>query len=397
MVSFLLTFMSYLCFVSCNDDVDFSADGYLFKSNTTTVYNHPNGKAIGEYEIDKKCPYIEVADSFVVDGWIQTSLTGFDGDVYLKVSDLHKMTASERYRNVKGIPSLLTLKWWNQLTEDLDLPSLGLWVLWATLVLGVILVFCYLRGVSFSTIALLLLGVNMCELLYFLTYDGDRIWYFADNSHILIVLSMFVSIILLIIFQIRALELFLKVSSRVVPVNSFFMTILVVVCLFLLGLMCDSMIKMPSEFAAKWFWGFLIIVGVLYGLYSKSIVEGIASAVLYITTYLSIFVVLSYNLSTFIFIVILYNLIKNSPKIAYSMLNSFANSTGGGNGELVTLYVHGFGRAKGYITSGGTAFDFSGGTGVAYDVGGLWVMADGFDGREETIRKWNDGSHPARL
>ena len=74
-----------------------------------------------------------------------------------------------------------------------------------------------------------------------------------------------------------------------------------------------------------------------------------------------------------------------------------ANSTGGGNGELVTLYVHGFGRAKGYITSGGTAFDFSGGTGVAYDVGGLWVMADGFDGREETIRKWNDGSHPARL
>ena len=59
--------MSYLCFVSCNDDVDFSADGYLFKSNTTTVYNHPNGKAIGEYEIDKKCPYIEVADSFVVD------------------------------------------------------------------------------------------------------------------------------------------------------------------------------------------------------------------------------------------------------------------------------------------------------------------------------------------
>lgn len=384
-----------LSFTSCNKELDFTISSYKFPTKSTNVYSSPNGRIIGQYIAEKEnSDYIQVKDSLVKDGWIPTTLKGFKGTSYLKVSDMKKKTITERYQHTPGRATLFTKKWWSNTLLYIELPTLGIWVMWITLALGILLIINNITDYSYHITIPLLLCLNVCEYLYFMTYEGDRTWFCDFNNNFLLSTISVIIVSIIIIFQIKTIEeLFLEDLYNNPPLSPTLATIPTVALFTLASWWMGQVENLPSAtaFIEKTFWFVMGGITFLYAVYSDGLKNKIYSAIIYSTTFAAIFLVLSYNLPSIVYIIVLYKVITRLPQIIRGVIKSFGSSGYTVEGEEVEVYVIGWGHIKGVIGRDGK---FYGGGIEAYNIGGHWVVPEVGEGIDEARKRFNKENLP---
>lgn len=392
--SIVLLSIIALCFSSCNKELDFTKSSYKFLSKSANVYSSPGGSIVGQFIVKKEnyCAYIEVNDSTIKDGWIPSTLKGFKGIHYLRESDMKKMTTTERYQMTEGKATLFSKKWWSNTLNYVELPTLGIWTLWAALAFAILLIISMVTDSYTHWIITLLLCLNICEYLYFMTYEGDRLWFidFENNFLLSIIPTIIISII--IIFQIKAVDsLMSDFYDYDTPASTILATFpfygLFTLASWWMGQVVN--IDVAVAFIEKAFWVVMAIITLLYAIYASGFKNKIYAAIIYTTSYTAIFLLLSYSLSSIIYILFLYKFITNLPSITGDIIKSIGTGTyTAENGEEVEVHIKGYGTRKGIIRNG----VFYGGGIEAYDMGGgVWRRADIGDGYIETLEKHERG------
>lgn len=386
-----------ICFTSCNKELDFTKSSYKFLSKSTNVYSSPEGPIVGRFVIKKEdyCAYIEVNDSTIKNGWIPSTLKGFKGIKYLKTSDMKKMTTTERYQMTEGKATLFSKKWWSNTLNYVELPTFGIWTLWAALALGILLITSFVTDSYTHYTMILLLCLNICEYLYFMTYEGDRIWFIDFENNLLLSIIPTVIISIIIIFQIKAVDsLLIDLYGYNTPAPTLLTTFpfygLFTLASWWMGQVSNY--DAAVAFIEKAFWVVMAIITLLYIIYADSFKNKIYVAIIFTTSFTAIFLVLSYSFSSIIYILFLYKFITNLPNITTDVIKTIGTapySANEGEGEEVEVYIEGYGTRKGTIRGG----VFYGGGIEAYDMGGgVWRRADIGDGYIETLKKHESGN-----
>ena len=372
--SILFVLMS-LSLTSCHQQIDFSKQCYKYKQDSTAVYASPDGPVVGYFKREHPYDCIQMTDSVAAQKWIGISYPGLPKGTFVHINDLEKMTVNERYQVGKAL--LFNKAWWANAGKFIELPTTDLTSFWVALAFSILLMlsyaFCRYVWVNWT----LLLALDISELVYFMTYEGDRTWFFDMDKSIILAGISFVVIATTLCVQLRLIDTLLnyfyygEYSKEETTLSSFLVLPIILIGTVLSWVVGEAMDYMPwAIIIEKIFWGIMAIVTICYAWGSKNILFAICSVITFILSYTAVGLVLTYSFAAIVYVIIMYNIIKNLPEFLtehhpYNIDHS---------GDMDTIYVSGYGYLTGPAgQSGGTHFiGFNGDE--AYYVNGNWYL-----------------------
>jgi hypothetical protein len=397
----LLALLVGVLFTSCNKEIDQTKQYYKFKSKETPIYSEPNGKIVGYFPSKHKLDCIE--NRGFENGWIKASLIGFKKEIYLHPDDMQKMTVTE-VQAISGKPTILSKTWWARTTNYLDLPTTGLWPLWAALAFAVALIVCYYIKVNYYITMIFLLGLNASEYLYFMTYEGDRTWFFDFMGNTILYFVAFAIICVILLFQMKITDVLLEAfqedgqDSYSIGKSAIY-SVPVLIVFSLVSWFVIQVMGLPiivAKYVEIAFFVVLSLIVIRYFLKADGLFNKLCAVTTYITSYTAIALTFTYNVFFVLYVIYLFIAIKNFPLILKTfVLGSGSPSPfkGASEGVRATINIRGYGTCTGTIYND-NYFENDSRTVIAVGSGNDWFLQEGFESRDETIERFNAENNP---
>ncbi|MBR2379660.1 MAG: hypothetical protein IKA86_01485, partial [Paraprevotella sp.] len=214
----------------------------------------------------------------------------------------------------------------------------------------------------------------ICEYVYFMTYNGDRTWFFdMDKSFILATIS-FIILATTLCIQIKMMDILLTLFREKDGVSkSVFIVLPIAFIAALLSWVGGEVLGyMPfSAFIEK---AFLVIMGIIalsYGWCCKNKIYAICSVITFVLSYTAILLTLTYCSWAIIYVFVIYNFIKSVPDMFSGSSGSSSYSGSSTDVGEDTIYVIGYGNLTGI--NHGSYFQGNNGD-EAYYVNGNWYL-----------------------
>lgn len=341
-----------LLFSSCGHKIDFSKKYYKYKSDSTAVYASPDGPVVGYFKRERPLDAIVIKPGTADNGWVKVPYPEVSKEsTYVNLSDFEEMTVNECYRANKSI--LLSKSWWANTERYIKFPTTGKGSLWVLLGVSALMILCYFFSPYGWINWGVLLALNICEYVYFMTYNGDRTWFFdMDKSFILAAVS-FVIFATTLCIQIKLLDILLTLFREEDGVSkSVFMVLPIAFIAALLSWIGGEVLGyMPfSNFIEKAFFVIMGIIALSYGWCCKNKIYALCSVITFVLSYTAILLMLTYCFWAIIYVIVLYILIKSAPDI---LLESSGSSSYSDSNPViyeygtVNIYVCGYGPLTG--------------------------------------------------
>ena len=363
-----------LLFSSCGHKIDFSKKYYKYKSDSTAVYASPDGPVLGYFKRQRPLDAIVIKPSDADNnGWVKIPYPEVSKErTYVNLNDFEVMTVNECYRINKSI--LLSKSWWANTERYVKFPTVGIWSLWMLLGASILTILCYFFSPYGWINWGVLLALNICEYVYFMTYNGDRTWFFdMDKSFILATIS-FIILATTLCIQIKMMDILLTLFREKDGVSkSVFIVLPIAFIAALLSWVGGEVLGyMPfSAFIEK---AFLVIMGIIalsYGWCCKNKIYAICSVITFVLSYTAILLTLTYCFWAIIYVFVIYNFIKSVPDMLSGGSGSSSYSGSSTDVGEDTIYVIGYGNLTGI--NHGSYFQGNNGD-EAYYVNGNWYL-----------------------
>lgn len=367
-----------LFFSSCGQEIDFSKKYYKYKSDTTAVYASPDGPVLGYFKRQRPLDAIVIKPSDADNnGWVKIPYPEVSKErTYVNLNDFEVMTVNECYRMNKSI--LLSKSWWANTERYVKIPTVGIWSLWMLLGASILTMLCYLFCPFDWINWIALLTLNICEYVYFMTYNGDRTWFFDMDKSLILAAISFVIFATTLCIQIKMIDKMLTFfqygddNDENTSVSALLILPIAFIAALLSWIGGEVLDYMPvCTFIEKAFFVIMGIAALFYGWSSKNILYALCSVITFVLSYTAVLLMLTYCFWAIIYVFVIYNFIKSVPDMFSGSSDSSSYSGSSTDVGEDTIHVIGYGNLTGI--NHGSYFQGNNGD-EAYYVNGHWYL-----------------------